>query len=224
MSGKLTYEENSVYSPEGVLISKCVPPLPGTRSWNIIDLYLSVPIPRFKAITSNRLYLNNFYTINGFLRQTTKYDDKVEFFIEAYSFDLLSVQVIPTQPQRSKNVSKTAPPDNFEDFIHKKFHSEQSLKCQRTNYDGTVKNLQEISSSDVQFLKPAISAHTVSTLPIKFTSITYDVVFNINLSLPFFPNPNSPNKNKFQAINHNPNKKISDFHNLDLSSFVLSKA
>ncbi|RHZ73795.1 hypothetical protein Glove_229g13 [Diversispora epigaea] len=279
MSGKLTYEENSVYSPEGVLIvidkARCVPPPPGIRSWNIIDLHPSAPYvnlqcqvipdgqkpytsiegemliietsaliycfsppklrelfftvslkndsPRFRAITPDRLRLNNFYAISGLLRQTTKYDDKVEFFIEACSFDLLSVQAIPTQPQGSRNVPRTAPPDDFENFIHKKFHSE-SPKRQRTNYDGTAKNLQEISSPDVQFPKPAVSAPTiptppiVPTPPIESTSITHDA----NLSPPSFPNPNPPNKNKFQAINHNPNKKITDFHNLDPSSFVLS--
>ncbi|RHZ73277.1 hypothetical protein Glove_232g32 [Diversispora epigaea] len=140
--------------------------------------------PRFRTITPNRLRLNNFYAISGLLRQTTKYDDKVEFFIEACSFELLSVRTILTQPQGSRNVTRTAPPDDFENFIHKKFHSEQSLKCQRTNYDGIAKNLQEISSPDVQFLKPAVSAPTVPTPPIKFTitAINTGSIQNITLN------------------------------------------
>ncbi|RHZ53470.1 hypothetical protein Glove_441g19 [Diversispora epigaea] len=159
--------------------------------------YLFPKCPRFRAITPNRLRLNNFYAISGLLCQTTKYDDKVEFFIKACSFELLSVRTILTQPQGSRNVPRTAPPDDFENFIHKKFHSEQSLKCQRTNYDSIAENLQEISSPDVQFLKPAVSAPTVPTPPIKFTMTAINTGSIQNITLNKFQEgeaqkPNSP--------------------------------
>ncbi|RHZ69084.1 hypothetical protein Glove_290g100 [Diversispora epigaea] len=241
MSGKFAYEENSAYLKEGVLViidkAKRILPPPGTHTLTFIA---QLPI---------------------LLHQITKYNHKIEFFIEACSFDLLSVRATPTLPQKSGNVIRTAPRDDIENYILKKYQSEQSPKRQRTNHDDTAEIFHETLKSilymeacsfdllsvratptlpqksgnvirtaprdDIEnyILKKYQSEHIpiTPTFPIEFISSTHDVTpdTSASLSQPSLTNINSLNKITFQAINHNPNKKISeDFHNLDPSSFI----
>ncbi|RHZ79108.1 hypothetical protein Glove_151g29 [Diversispora epigaea] len=126
------------------------------------------------------------------LRFANFYAINDQIFYQACSFDLFSVWATPTQPQKSGNVSRTTPHNDVKNILKSRRKSHYSIS------------------------EPASSTPITPTFPIESISATHDIT-SANLSQP----SNTLNKNMFQIINHDSNKKISkDFHNLDPSSFI----
>ncbi|RHZ86145.1 hypothetical protein Glove_54g118 [Diversispora epigaea] len=126
------------------------------------------------------------------LRFANFYAINDQIFYQACSFDLFSVWATPTQPQKSGNVSRTTPHNDVKNILKSRRKSHYSIS------------------------EPASSTPITPTFPIESISATHDIT-SASLSQP----SNTLNKNMFQVINHDSNKKISeDFHNLDSSSFI----